>query len=183
MTLRQQHRCDAVHVLPPYPLVALGIILDHSMLKIRVGFRLQVVKKTPIYSAFADFQFLLCCVITVHQRCRRSYGRGMLYYTAAGRAENQRFTFSLSRCGYVTTGSVHNYYACVFCCLRGVKLNFHESFPREDPRETVGVSDDFPVLLATRLYLIGRPAVCCGVVPPSLSVCCVVLLIPRARHA
>jgi len=96
VTLRQQHRCDAVHVLPPYPLVALGIILDHSMLKIRVGFRLQVVKKTPIYSAFADFQFLLCCVITVHQRCRRSYGRDMLYYTAAGRAENQRL-LSLSR--------------------------------------------------------------------------------------
>jgi len=28
------------------------------------------------------------------------------------------------------------------------------------------VSGDFPVQLATRLYLIGRPAVCCGVVLP-----------------
>ena len=44
------------------------------------------------------------------------------------------------------------------------------------------VSGDFPAQLATRLgYLIGRPAVCCGRISAArLSVCRVVLLIPRA---
>jgi len=43
------------------------------------------------------------------------------------------------------------------------------------------VSDDFPVQLATRL--IGRPAVCCGVVLPVCPCVGVVLRSPRARHA
>jgi len=34
-----------------------------------------------------------------------------------------------------------------------------------------------------RAYLIGRPAVCCGLVLPVCRVCRVVLQIPRARHA
>ena len=59
----------------------------------------------------------------------------------------------------------------------------HARHSREDATRMSGVSDDFPVQLATWLYLIGRPAVCCGVVLP---VCPCVVSFSKfhdARHA
>ena len=72
-----------------------------------------------------------------------------------------------------------------------LKLKFHRTVflvasswhPREDVRNkscVSGVFGDFPVQLA---YLIGRPAVCCGVVLPVCLCVGVGIQSPRVRHA